>query len=669
MIPYLRQHPFLLISIFFIAGILTSGFFIFPFTHLLCFATICLLIAIFSEKWLPIRWKGVIPSVFIFLSFYLFGVSRYHQQARASQTHHFSNFQKESLNEVTGEVLEVNRGKLLLKVDRLNEYPVTGMLTVFSTFDFTAGDRIFARLHIQEIQPPKNPFQFDFQKYYHHKQIWHQANFSEEPLVLGKNSGFIIWMKHLRALSKQKLREILPGENEFALANALILGDKRELGTELRNAYADTGAIHVLAVSGLHVGVVYMILLFFIRGILPVFRGWRVVRSLLVLTGLWFFVYLVGAPISAWRAAFMFSLFEIGVLVSKNSYPVNTLSLAAFVLLMIDANSFFDVGFQLSFLAVLGIVTCQRPIQGLWVVENPVGFKIWQLITLSLAAQVFTFPLTIYYFHQFPVYFWLSGLLAVPFAYAVLTLGLLTLLFQWVPGLEYILGQLLLVSTYALNSWIFIVQALPGLLAEHLWLNLSELVALLLISLSLALFINSGKQIHLQYLLTSLIIFLVFINVERWKKLHQLLLVAYHDRHQQYIDLLVGNKAFPLHPPHLEIDLPEDIKASRKALGIRVTQLNPSSGEFFRDGGFAVVSGQRIYVQDSLFNGLSGLPELDYIFLDAMPSFPVPEHLSRSAQWIVNNRKRQKYQSLETMDLKFHDIQRDGTIILNLKNR
>ena len=167
----------------------------------------------------------------------------------------------------------------------------------------------------------------------------------------------------------------------------------------------------------------------------------------------------------------MFSLFELGLLASRNYYPVNTLALAAFILLILDTNGLYDVGFQLSFLAVLGIVTCQKNIQQAWHIDHPVGFKIWQMVTLSISAQVFTFPLTIFYFHQFPVYFWLSGILAVPFAFLVLLFGLLTLLFFWVPGLNYLLGQMLSASAQLLNTWIFLVQKLPGMVVEGIWIN------------------------------------------------------------------------------------------------------------------------------------------------------------------------------------------------------
>lgn len=664
--PYIRQHPFLPVCVVFIAGILSSTLDEGPILNLLIIGAVTIFLAILTS-WLRGIRRVPLQVFFIFLGFYFLGISRHRQQARVHQPRHFSHFMSAGLNEVTGEILEVNRSTILLRVDRINDEPVSGRLSIFSKYPLASGDMIFAPVVIRDIPGPKNPFLFNFQKFYHHKQIWHQANFGEKPLFLGKNRGFRTWVNQLRSGFREKLREKLPGENEFALANALILGDKRELGTEMRNAYADTGAMHVLAVSGLHVGVVYLLLMFFLKRVLPVHRGWKIVRSLITLGGLWLFVCLAGAPVSARRAAFMFSLLETGKISSRNYYPVNTLALAAFALLLLDPNSLFDVGFQLSFLAVLGILICQRPIQNLWPIKSAAGFKVWQFISMSMAAQIFTFPLSIYYFHQFPMYFWLSGIVAVPMASVVLGTGLPALIFSWIPGLDYLLTQALFYSTWLLNGWIFVLRYLPGLVAEHLYISKSQLILLFLIAGSLSLLINSRRSRHICYVLGFLALFMLMANLKRLKVLHQRLLVVYPDREAPYVDLVLGQTAFPLHPVSQEAEIPADLNVTRRAMGIRKVEFKNTPGTWYQDGGFAGIGPTRIYRQEDHLPDLSGLPEVDYLLLDFVPGLERLGQLSPSTHLIVNDHRLHLTDTLKSMGYQVSNLHERGFIIQPLK--
>jgi len=668
---YLRKHPFLLIVICFIAGILSAGSFPGSPGLFYILAASLLIASLVVSKFGRGSTRSDIQTLLLFLVLLFFGICRTKQQYRENQPNHYSHFMGSEKNEIIGIVSEIGQKRMLVEVERINQYLAEGKLTVFIDDPLKIGERIFFQSKIRELVPPKNPFQFNFKKFYQRKQIWYQSNMSETPLVLNRSAGFTYHMDKLRTKCREVLREVLTTENEYRLALALILGDKRNMGTRMRNAYADTGAMHVLAVSGLHVGVVYMILLFIFRAIFPPAKVWWLLRSLVVLAALWFFVYLVGAPISAFRAALMFSLFELGILASRNYYPVNTLSLAAFVLLILDTNSLYDVGFQLSFLAVLGIVTCQKRIQQAWHIENGIGFKIWQMVSLSLAAQIFTFPLTIFYFHQFPLYFWLSGILAVPFAFMVLLLGLLTLLFWWVPGLNYLLGLLLFGSTHLLNAWIFLVQQLPGMVVEGIWINSFQLLSLLLISCGIGLFLIRLNIFSLRALILSLGVFMVVTNMKRWNQLHQTLLVGYYDRSDQYVDLIIGRKAIPLHTGDQENEIDKKIENARTALGVVSVQKADVANAVFSGDGFFAYRQNRIYIQDSSFLGFNDFPHLSYVFINRAIELKGLDKIAGDPLFCIgtdNDFRAKGYElKLQEFGYRTHNVLRDGALSVALK--
>lgn len=673
MATYLRKHPFLLVTLFFMAGILSASRF--QSSPFISFALggLALLLAVASDHLRSLNVKSLIQSLLILLCFYLFGISRTHQQARQNQPGHFSHFLRQDSNDVIGQVSEVLKGRIVLEVEEINQRAVHGKLLIFSSSELRVGDIIFAQANVNEMEGPKNPFQFDFKRYNHYKQIWHQGNMTGAPLILDHRGNFNLWMYDLRIWCENILREKLATDNEYALACALILGDKREMGAELRNTYADTGAMHVLAVSGLHVGVVYMILLFFCKSLFPTRLVWRIFRSVFILGALWFFVYLVGAPISAWRAALMFSLFELGILASRSYYPVNILSLGALILLLIDTNCLFDVGFQLSFLAVLGIVTCQRDIQNFWNIEHAWGFRIWQMVSLSLAAQVFTFPLTIYYFHQFPIYFWLSGLFAVPLAFLVLSMGLLTLLLSWIPGVGVLMGYLLYGSTFLLNTCMFFIQKIPGIVVENLWMTQGQLITLLLLSFSFSIYLQRKRAIILQWCFVIFILFLGITTVNEWRQLNRILLIGYYDRIHQFADLVVGTTTYPLHDGELENSIPANVRRCRNALGIDRIISPDTAGMVFSKDGFVAVGEHRIFFSDSVIPDHVRFPKSHLMFVNSPSAIKGIDHVSGHTDIIIGcNRQFQRRDFITILDsigLSYHDINKHGAIVKNLKLR
>ncbi len=275
------------------------------------------------------------------------------------------------------------------------------------------------------------------------------------------------WREQLLGILKTTIRT----PNEYAVAAALLLGAKESLDSTLRNAYADTGAMHVLAVSGLHVGIL-MLILGFLLGFLKQFgpNGKRL-QALLLLVMLWLFSFLTGASASVLRASTMLSFVLVGQVLGRQINVYNSLAASAFLLLCIDTNLLYQVGFQLSYLALLGIVYLQPKIYQRWTIQPRLGDWLWQGVSVSLAAQLATAPLSLYYFHQFPLFFWLSGVVVTAAAGILLGLGLGVLLLTNVPVVGAWLATAFQWSLFTMNSAIFGIQQLPGAVWEGFWLE------------------------------------------------------------------------------------------------------------------------------------------------------------------------------------------------------
>ena len=246
----------------------------------------------------------------------------------------------------------------------------------------------------------------------------------------------------------------------YAVVAAMTLGDKSQLTNELRKTYAITGASHILALSGLHLGIIYTLL-----SLLLSRRRWWIVSQVVIIVCIWLYVFLVGMTVSVVRSAVMITVYALLSLGHRDKMSVNTLAFAAIVMLLFNPLSLFDVGFQLSFLAVLAILLFYPLFEGVWpqpfLMDHRVFKWLWTMLSVSCAAQIGVAPLIVYYFGRFSCFFLLTNLLVVPAATLILYLSLVVLL---IPSLAYLL--IYMVDT--LNHLLTWVATLPGVSIEGL---------------------------------------------------------------------------------------------------------------------------------------------------------------------------------------------------------
>ena len=245
------------------------------------------------------------------------------------------------------------------------------------------------------------------------------------------STSFLGFIAAFRLKIQQSLQQYDFSEDELAIMNALLLGQRQDISKELTANYSKAGAIHILAVSGLHVGIILWMLSFVLKPLERYKKG-KVIKLVLVLLFLWFFAVLAGMSASVTRAVTMFSAIAIGQFFNKRNAIEQSLIFSMFLLLLLKPLFLFDVGFQLSYLAVFGIIWVQPVFYQLWKPKYYIIDKGWQLITVSTAAQLGVLPISLFYFHQFPGLFFLSNLLIIPFLGVILGTGIIVL------GLSYL---------------------------------------------------------------------------------------------------------------------------------------------------------------------------------------------------------------------------------------
>jgi len=329
----------------------------------------------------------------------------------------------------------------------------------------------------ETIDGPKNPHEFDYRAFLARKGIHFRQFIGTDFQILdslsaGSSDFFLI---NLRNQLAERINSQIPDEQSRQIAMALLLGQKQSLDRDLRAGYVQAGVMHILAVSGLHVGIIYALLLALMKPF-KLSKKWSRIYLLLVVGMIWLYAFITGLSPSVVRAATMFSLIALGQLRDRKPSVFNILAFSAMLMIVIDPEVIFDVGFQLSYLAVAGIVLIQPLILNWWLPQNRILEYIWQLTAVSLAAQLITFPLSVFYFHVFPTYFLLGNLLILPLAFLIMQVGVPLLFLGWIPVLGTVLGWILSKLIWFQNLLVQLIQLLPFGKIERLTISYSSMI-------------------------------------------------------------------------------------------------------------------------------------------------------------------------------------------------
>jgi competence protein ComEC len=496
-----------------------------------------------------------------------------------------------------------------------------------STLHFSPGDRLVCQTVFNETVPPQNPDEFDYKEYLRRKRIFATAIVNPEKTVVvdsGQINFYTRFIFKMQRYAFETLQKAGLQSQELAVALALLTGDKQHLEDELRDSYVSSGTVHLLAVSGLHVGIVFMILNFVLR-----FMSRRkrlvILKGCIILVVLWIYASIAGLAPSIVRASAMFSIFVIADMTKKSKHTYNNIALSCFIMCMMDPYVIFDAGFQLSYLAVLGIVYFQPQFMKPFYACNKYLKPIIGCLTVTLAAQLGTLPVILLTFKQFPSYFLFSNIILVPYTSVVMYIGVIVIALSWQPFLLMLSGAALNLSIYLMNLCVTFFDRLPYSSIEGIYINGIQ-CTLLVISILLLAFLLASRNRKVFSAILVLMIGIFTINVYH----------SYHDsRHTEFgvfgvkrafyayfikngdgfsiRDTSSVNRSFDFNTKNYLIR--RGFKSERSLVSLSLSDSIPN---FYC--GVGLFDGQRIALssQLSIVEGFSGVPmNVDYLYITA----------------------------------------------------
>lgn len=425
---------------------------------------------------------------------------------------------------IQGEIIEINSGqglwnKVILKTNTIHsdgkKNPTEGCVLLYLAKELAylqKGDEILIGAEITKIKNKNNPGEFDAEYYWKSRGIDAMAFVSPDELTWVDSNTPSLLSYLLAGFSdylNSALKENLTG-TDLAIAQALILGDKSLLDTETKNAFTNTGAMHILAVSGMHIGLIlYMFLAVF--GFFPRLFS-KKQATILIVIFLWIYALITGFSASVIRAVLMFTVLALSQISSKQHDSINTLFFSAFILLLMNPLYILDIGFQLSYLAMIGIFLFYPMIEKLLEVKTIVLKQLWQGTALGFAAQLMTTGISLYYFHQFPNYFVLSNLGLMFFSSIVMGLGFFLFVIKYVPVLSNFVGILLGFSVYAMYWIVQKIEEIPGAVAYGYVLPFWIVILMSLLFVILILYAKQRFQMILGYSIYFILLLTVVIQ-------------------------------------------------------------------------------------------------------------------------------------------------------------
>lgn len=398
--------------------------------------------------------------------FTLLGGWIYQLHRLENQKRHYSNFIKTDTPSTL--VLEVNEvlkpnafeNRYVMIVNKIDGVSSFGKLLVSLPKNYASEPKpsqIFVmRTILQTPSSARNPFQFDYRNYLKHQNILYQAradsvNFSQTSI---RKKSIFYFIAQFRATLQDRLQQQNFSPDVYGVINALLLGQRQDVSEEVNNDYIRAGAIHLLAVSGLHVGVILFLVLGILSPLKRLRHGKWMVLAISIIS-LWIYAALAGFSPSVVRAVCMFSAISLAIHFRQRTSTINVVFVSMLILVLFKPNFVFEVGFQLSYLAVISIIYFNPFLNALWNPPTWVFKKAWDLMTISTAAQLGVMPLSLYYFHQFPGLFFLSNLIIIPFLGLILGAGVFVLIGSY-------LGNL---PSWIKDSYEFLINAMNNIVS------------------------------------------------------------------------------------------------------------------------------------------------------------------------------------------------------------
>lgn len=559
-IPFWKKTPFLRLLLPLMGGIAIQWYVPFPeWLWWCCFTAGLVLFVIFF--FIPVAgrfrllWMSGLPGILIFLSLGAL-LTRYHDVR--NQNDWFGNYYRPAdkivvtLDEPPVEKNRSFKANATVSCLLHNETGIPAQGKVILYFqkelpgrqlqDINYGSKIIIDKPLQEIKNSGNPGGFDYRRYSLFKGITHQVYLKagDYRILNSSHKNFLnTFLLHTREKVIGIIRTFIPGEREQGLAEALLIGYKNDLDPGLVQSYTNTGVVHIIAISGMHLALVYWLLALLLK---PLQRKKQIqwLRPVLIISGLWFFSLLAGAQASVVRSAVMFTCIVAGESLSRKTSVYNTLAVSAFILLCYDPFWLWDVGFQLSYAAVLSIVIFFPPVYNWFYIRNKTLDFIWKINAVSIAAQILTLPVSVFHFHQFPLYFLLTNFLAVPLSGVILLGEIFLCGLSFIPFIAELAGEILSRLIRIMNTYIESVESLPYSLWDGLQVSFIQTILLYLVIAGAACWLMLKSKAGFKLALSGLLLFLMIRSYSLVQTNNQQKIIVYNVPQHQAIDIVDG---------------------------------------------------------------------------------------------------------------------------------
>jgi competence protein ComEC len=512
------KYPIILIAFCFGLGIVIQHFISFSITSLIFIGIT--FFSVFVILYFRSRNKSAKNPLFgIVTCFLIISVSMLslfiHQDI--NQKSHYGNLKIKERNSIKGVVVEELKPnefytKFIVKIDSFNHQKSFGKILVYfskkNKDSLQIGNLVTFQSEIKPIAKSFNPNTFDYSNYMENQNVFHQIKCFEQDYFIGKTiKNFNYYVNYLR----QKLVHSFDAHHfslkTKSIVNALLLGQKQQIDSETLNDYKNAGVVHILAISGLHIGIIYFFLKL-VFGFFNRFKHGKTFSLLLIVVLLWVFALISGMSASITRAVTMFSLMALGNFLNRKNATFNAVAASFLILLVYNPLTIFDVGFQLSYAAVTSILLFQPFYKKFYFSKNKIIVYITDLFLVSIAAQIGVLPLMLLYFKQVPTLFLLANLIVIPVATVILMLGIIVLCLNFVAmPLSLLIGKIITFLVETMNCYIHWLSSFEGYVIKNITFTALLTFVLYLVILSVIYWIYKPKNRHLLYVLSLIISF------------------------------------------------------------------------------------------------------------------------------------------------------------------
>ncbi|NOZ46728.1 MAG: ComEC family competence protein [Chlorobi bacterium] len=542
--PEIHKVPFIRLLIPFLFGIIFQIYFPLKLYYPAIVLVSAIIIAIlaytvtFYKKKINLFLINDILTFFLLFTFGLFLVS--HSNSKLEKLQQYDLTSGTIIADITeSPVIKEKSVKTILNVTAIKSQDkwiaTSGKVIAYLEKDSLSeklvyGNRLIMDASFDSIDNPKNPQEFNYKKYMAFHLISRQTYLkSGHWKLIGKNHG-----NKLKVLAESYRKKLINiylkngiKNKEFAVLSALTLGYKDKLDAETKKSYSASGAMHLLAVSGLHIGILYLLLSSLLK-FMPKTKSWKIIKVIILLSSLWFYALITGLPPSAFRSSLMFSLIIIGNSLKRYPSIYNTIAASAFILLTINPFIVTEVGFQLSYFAVIAIVFFQPKISRIFHFKHKIPKKLWDIVAVSIAAQIGTAPVALFYFHQFPVYFLLTNFIVLPVAFILIFASIGLFIFSFITPVAHFIALFIIYLLKFLNSSVHIIENLPFSIIPNISFTFLQVIVLYIAILLLSAFIVTKNKKLISYTLLSFITFFIISDIRYYKTISQRYFIVYN---------------------------------------------------------------------------------------------------------------------------------------------